>query len=190
MDVAIYAPAIRELLAEGRLPPLGPGTPNDKVRARLEELTIESLFAPERIHNADFAQCCLSGLWLHHDFLEPSHQLSQEIETASGRYWHGLMHRREPDFGNAKYWFRRVGKHPVFTALHQAAQDMARREEVSGQAAWLTAQAAWDPFAFLDLCEAAYEGRVDWELLCRHIQDHEWGLLFDYCYRRAVGSQL
>ena len=45
------------------------------------------------------AACCLCGLWLLHDFLDESHSLSQEITTDTGSYWHGIMHRREPDYG-------------------------------------------------------------------------------------------
>jgi hypothetical protein len=45
---------------------------------------------------------------------------------------------------------------------------------------------AWDPFAFIDLCEASLAGRMPCEILCRRIQQREWQLLFDHCYRHAV----
>jgi hypothetical protein len=54
-----------------------------------------------------------AGLWLLAGDLDKSHAVSQSIETPIGSYWHGIMHRREGDFWNANYWFRRVGKHPV-----------------------------------------------------------------------------
>ena len=60
---------------------------------------------------------CLSGLWLLAGDLDRSHSISQEISSPDGSFWHGIMHRREGDFGNAKYWFRKVGAHPVLDQL-------------------------------------------------------------------------
>jgi hypothetical protein len=87
--------------------------------------------------------------------------------------------------GNSKYWFRRVGTHPVFEPLRKAAAELAGPEPERA-AAFLATQARWDPFAFVDLCEAAVWGRAGCEELCRRIQQAEWRLLFDYCYRQAV----
>ncbi|MEL7338604.1 MAG: hypothetical protein AAFN70_20620 [Planctomycetota bacterium] len=61
----------------------------------------------------------LSGLWLVAGDIHRSHTISQDLGSAEGSFLHGIMHRREGDFGNAKYWFRRVGDHPVFEAIAQ-----------------------------------------------------------------------
>lgn len=188
MDLSSYAPAVRELLAEDRLAPLGPGEPNAKAGARLQVLTPETLFAPVRVRNPDAARACLAGLWLYHDFLEQSHEISQSISTADGSYWHGLMHRREPDFSNSAYWFRRVGDHPVFGPLRAAAAQLAAHGPHPA-AAFLAAQPRWDPFAFIDLCEASYTGRAPCETQCRQVQRVEWELLFAHCYRAACGTE-
>jgi hypothetical protein len=58
-----------------------------------------------------------AGLWLYVDALERSHQISQGLEDATGSFWHGIMHRREGDFSNAHYWFRRMGAHPALRSL-------------------------------------------------------------------------
>src|SRR5437868_1859455 len=100
-----YGEVFAALLSERRLMPLDPGQPNEKVRRQLESLSLPAAFAPHPIVDEDMARACLAGCWLYHDFLDPSHELSQEIATPTGSYWHGLMHRREPDFSNAKYWF-------------------------------------------------------------------------------------
>jgi hypothetical protein len=154
---------------------------------RLEALTIETAFAPQAVADRDLAAACLAGLWLYHDFLDESHRLSQDIDTPEGSYWHGLMHRREPDFSNSKYWFRRVGRHPVHAALHTAAAELTAAE-LPPVAGYFAGRSAWDPFAFIDLCEASLAGRVPCEMLCRRIQQREWELLFDHCYRHAVGE--
>jgi hypothetical protein len=87
-------------------------------------------------------------------------------------------------FVNAKYWFRRVGTHPVYEAL---CRDAAEITDNSPSAAnFLRTQSTWDPFAFVDLCASVLVGRAPGEDLCLRIQKREWELLFDWCYRQAV----
>ena len=45
----------------------------------------------------------------------------------------------------------------------------------------------WDASAFTDLCAATCVARSTALALCRKIQEREWQLLFDYCYRCAGG---
>ncbi len=184
-NAGTYGPTLAKLL-DARLPELGPGTPNRAVGEDLRNLTIETAFG-RLVRQQDMARACFAGLWLYHDFLQESHQISQTIETPTGSYWHGLMHRREPDFGNSKYWFRRVGPHPVFEPLQVAARQLAEQARPHPSAAFLSTRPAWDPFAFVDLCEACIEVRSPERLLCRQIQLCEWQLLFDYCHAQAVG---
>ncbi|MBI1917321.1 MAG: hypothetical protein HYS12_21690 [Planctomycetes bacterium] len=169
------SPIVAELLVPPRLAPLGPGSPNRAIEARLRSLTPADLFAPRRIIDADMAAACLAGLWLYHDFLDEAHTISQSIDTTSGSYWHGLMHRREPDFANSKYWVRRVGAHPIFGEL---AKDATER-------GYLSKGMKWDPFAFVDYCERYLNSGGPEEEVCRKVQGVEWELLFGYCFRQA-----
>jgi hypothetical protein len=58
-----------------------------------------------------------AALWLYVDNLERSHPVSQGIETSTGSFWHGIMHRREGDFSNSHYWMHRSAAHPLIVEL-------------------------------------------------------------------------
>src|SRR5436309_3257079 len=102
-EKAPFGPEIAALVTD-RLPELGPGSPNQSMRSQLAALTVERAFASQTVADHDAARCCLVALWLWHDFLDESHEISHEIASVDGSYRHGIMHRREPDYGNAKYW--------------------------------------------------------------------------------------
>ena len=178
-----YGPAVSKLLAEDRLCELGPGHPNSQAKQLLNALRPED-FDPQQ-GDRDMADCCVAGLWLWHDYLARSHDFSQEIHTPSGSYWHAIMHRREPDYSNSKYWYRRVGDHEIFPMLQECAAELAKNHSLEGEAAELAGQNEFDPFAFVDLCASVARGRSNAEQFCRELAQCEWQLLFDYCYRSA-----
>jgi len=177
-DPSAYGPAIAALLAEDRVAALGPGTPNQSMRPSLTSLTIETLLAPHALRDDDMARACLAGLWLYHDFLDEAHTISQDIDTPTGSYWHGLVHRREPDASNAAYWFRRVGDHPIFAQLAKDARSIGL----------MLPSPRWDPFAFIDQGERHRGTGTPEEDLLRRVQRREWELMFDWCYRHAVSE--
>jgi hypothetical protein len=185
-DPQIYGPVFVPLVDIDRRRPLDAGTSRRDARSALESLTVETAFAHAQVADRDMATCCLSAVGLLHDELDESHSLSQQIDTPSGSFWHGIMHRREGDFSNAKYWFRRVGTHPVLDTLSQRAAEIAAVRGEERAIKKLITGGAWDECAFVDLVETVIRGQGSTRELCLDIQQAEWELLFDHCYRAAV----
>ncbi len=50
-----------------------------------------------------------SLLLLQAGALEKAHAIVQSMTTLEAAYVHGIIHRVEGDFGNARYWFHRAG---------------------------------------------------------------------------------
>lgn len=130
----------KELIATAELPPLGPQRRSGTLEERELLQKVEEFFAREKTPRS-IQPLLRSAALIWHDHLDASHTISQGIETREGSWLHGIMHRREPDYGNAKYWFHRVGPHAAFPRLAERA-GLQR----------------WDPFAFIDACEAAEQG--------------------------------
>ena len=135
-----------ELRARQPLPPLCPAAPWDRELSR-------------RIAAAGLPPAVASALLLWNDDLDASHTLSQALPDRFGSWLHGAMHRREGDYSNSKYWFRKAGTHAGFAQMAQRAAELAT--EAGGQPAPEVAALAerWDPFLFVDLCGAAASGR-------------------------------
>ncbi len=167
-----------DAIAASQLPGLGDGPANPAIVDWISGNRLQdSLGKP---HDRDAAACCDSGLWLLAGDLDRSHSISQDIHTADGSFWHGIMHRREHDFGNAKYWFRNVGTHPAFETLAEAATPL-----VTDQTASLIADDRWDPYAMVDLCQQAVRSGGDLQSQCQQLAWLEWQVLFAANFRYA-----
>lgn len=186
-DPQDYGELLGPLVAGERCIQLGRGSPNLSAEAQLRALSVEKVFGPE-LRSREAAECCLAAAWFGHDFWDKAHEICQAIETADGSYWHGIVHRREPDPGNSKYWFRRVGTHAIFPSLLAEARAVARESDPLVEAAELVGRSEWDPFWFIDRCVSAIEKSGELAKFCQRIQQLEWQLLFDHCYRSAIGA--
>lgn len=182
----IYGSTVDALWKDPALPPLDWGSPTEALRDRLLGLGVKHAFEGRTVVDEEMARCCIAALLLLHGFLDESHRISQGNPSTTGSYWHGLMHRREGDFSNAKYWFRRVGDHPAYGNLVEAVRGKSGNQALAGAPEAFAAQETWDPFAFIDLCERAVGGGNAVEAFCREIQLLEYRLLFDFTYASSV----
>lgn len=126
------------------------------------------------------------------DHWEASHEAAQAAEelgeNRTSAYWHGIAHRREPDPGNAAYWFRRVGRHPILPAIGAAAAAILREMPGSSDSDRLVRGGAWEPSAFVDVCSKAKPGTTA-EALARRLQRVEMLALLGASVEAAGGGQ-
>ncbi len=126
-------------------------------------LLVDHILAKPAIARHAQGPALAAGLWLYVDQLDSAHRICQAHEgDATHDYWHAILHRREGDFSNSKYWFRRVGRHEAMTAAGEN----------------------YDPVSLVDAVEQAVrENRTTDALLAR--QRQEWRALFDWCAARV-----
>lgn len=174
---------LKQLLATPEPPELGP-QPRANVQsatalsAQLDSLFREARFPPQQ------QQLIRSLLLLWHDHLDAAHTLAQSIENPDGSFVHAIMHRREPDYWNAKYWWRRVGEHPAFPEIARRVGELLKARGAGELATKLLPGGEWDTGAFVEACEAAAPGgspkQTEW---LREVQRVETEALLDYFCR-------
>lgn len=164
-------------------------TPGDEARRILSGLTPQTVLAHPVRSQAD-AACVLSALWLWHDDLHRSHEISQQIKTPSGSYWHAIMHRREGDFWNSKYWLDRCTDHPALPAIAAAAAERINAHRHADPRLMQLTLGQWNPAAFVDLVEAATTAGEDTIVpMLVELQRIEWQGLFAHCLTAAGSDQ-
>jgi hypothetical protein len=139
-----------------------------EAHAARERWRAEDLFPDARSPMA-----ALAGLYVYFSRWDEAHETADSAQNPEGCYWHAIVHRQEPDPGNAAYWFRQTGRHAVFPKLREEAARLG-----------YNAGLEWDPFGFIKYCESARK-RPESEAgaLAMRVQLIEWQLLFDYCAR-------
>lgn len=172
--------------------PVDEGVSDRALLARLRTLSDDRLTNGNPAAKA--AEEIRAGLLLIHDYLEPSHQISQSIEgagpDANGDYWHAIMHRREPDFGNSKYWFRRVGEHPCFERLATAARQLTHQIHDPQTEEWVErlTRSGWDSIAAVEFFQEAHRPHHKGTALRQFascLQMQEMLILLTHCCRQC-----
>jgi hypothetical protein len=160
---------------------LTPTSPlNYDLSRKLREASDSDLAGGASIADAAMLPFVRGALLYGADELDAAHRIFQDEPSSLGSYWHGMMHRREGDFDNARYWFRCAGRLGVFGKMHDAARsaspDMAK-------------QSTWDAYLLTGQCEQAKHGATELISECVALQKAEFIVLFEDCWQRAVGAK-
>src|SRR5882724_3918302 len=100
METESDRPDFKQLLIPGGLPDLGPGPRAGVLSETALAQAVDPLLQSARL-SASARELVRGLLLLWHDHLDAAHVIGQGIESADGSFLHGMVHRREPDYGNA-----------------------------------------------------------------------------------------
>lgn len=138
---------------------------NPRITLLIEETLPADLVAPCGINSSVHADLVKAALFLWNDDFEQAHGYAQSAHNPEGSYWHAILHRREPDYSNAHYWYSHVGSHPVFHKMAKLHPD-------------------WKPDQFILQCQKKKLPGDEVKLLEKQVEEFE--LLFEHTFQQAV----
>ncbi len=172
--------AYRELVIQGGA--------SDVARNLLGQVKPQALLKVP-VMNGDDARAMLGGLWLWMDALHECHEIVQDLIGPTGSFWHAIMHRREGDFSNAKYWYARCADHRALRLVSALAMDVVGRH-THDKSILRIASGEYNPTALVDLVEEIHDqpGDPRYDAAVR-LQQMEWEALFNHCAYEAAGAE-
>jgi hypothetical protein len=180
---ADVARSFLELIETPDLPDLGPG-PRAEVLPQEELLAKVNAWLAERKFTSRTANLFRAAALVWHDHHDAAHAIAQDDPSAEGSWMHGILHRREPDPGNATYWFRRVGNHPAYTSLGKRVAEMLDGDEFKRWRDLLIPGGRWSPDAFVEATYVSNPREYTYPLF-QQIQRLELECFLDYLRRRG-----
>ena len=148
---------IKDLFYTNSLPLLGPERREDSLDLTKCEDLIENALEFSGTEQRDLIR---SALLLWHDHLEASHEILQCLNSKDGCFLHALMHRREPDFPNAKYWLNQTGQHKAYSEIAKRSKILLEEESLPNL---FTHE--WNPYAMVDNVEHAKPNKQTYKTL-------------------------
>ena len=142
-----FPSVIKDLFYTNSLPSLGSEKRNDSFDLTKCEDLIENAL---EFTSTEQQALIRSALLLWHDHLEASHEISQCLNSKDGCFLHALMHRREPDFPNAKYWLNRTGQYKAYSEIAKRSKILLKEGNLPKL---FTGE--WNPYAMVDSVEHA-----------------------------------
>lgn len=172
-----YPAFVADFLRNAQLPRLSAQEPVPDKRliqriAAAEDQEIARANGPE-------ARCIRSLLFIGAGGVDQAHRIVQEISTSDAAYIHGIIHRIDDDFDNARYWFRRASMEP-------AAAEMYRR--AAANSLTVASHPIWDPILVTDMVETSRTAGVTDEL--RAILTIEFEVLLQFLLNMTEPGRL
>jgi hypothetical protein len=121
--------------------------------------------------DAPEVKCIRSLLFYLAGGLEQAHRIVQELSTTDAAYIHGMIHRIDDDFDNARYWFGRA-------SMEAGTAEMYRR--AAANSLTVASHPVWDPILVTDMVETSRTSGVTDEL--RAVLGIEFDVLLQFLW--------
>lgn len=163
---------------------LPPRMPINAIHRPIESDEVERLIVSQQLADYPIA---VALLWLRVGEIDVPHGMVQDSKTDVGSYLHGVVHRMEGDYWNAKYWFRQVRDKRWLDSLGKLiCSGIDDGLAASSDSLGLTSNGVFQPTVFVDACEEANSKRAKAqpEVLdaLGKIGLAEWLVLWEVCF--------